>query len=32
MVTNQSIDYYQSAIIGYLSINDDLSWLPEAFY
>ena len=29
---NNSIDYYQSAIIGYLRINDDLAWLPQQFY
>ena len=25
-------DYYQSAIIGYLRVGDDLTWLPLAFY
>ena len=25
----QNKSYYQSAIIGYLRINDDLSWLPK---
>lgn len=25
-------NYYQSAIIGYLRVNDDLSWLPIQFY